>query len=128
MRHSRSKKILNMPSDQRKSVIANLVISLLKCGKIETTLAKAKVLRSVVEKMITLAKEQSVAKTRLLASRLDKESVVNIYEIAKKMADKKGGYTRVIKTWKRYGDRADTAIVEFAFNENKKVKEKKMEG
>ena len=115
MRHSSNKKILNMPSSQRQAVIVNLVISLLKCGKIETTLAKAKVLAPYVEKLITLAKKQSVANTRLIISRLDKESVGYIYEIAKKMENKNGGYTRIIKTWRRYGDMAETAIVEFAF-------------
>lgn len=104
-----------MPSDQRNAVIANLVISLLKCGKIETTLAKAKVLAPYAEKLITLAKSKNLSRTRLILSRLDKESIQYIYEIAKKMENKNGGYTRIIKTWRRYGDMTETAIVEFAF-------------
>ena len=115
MRHGSGKKILGMPSSQRAAVLRNLMISLLKCGKIETTLAKAKVLAPSIEKMITLAKEQNLSNTRILAARLDKESVASIYEIAKKFADRKGGYTRITKTWRRYGDGAETAIVEFAF-------------
>lgn len=104
-----------MPSNHRNAVIANLVISLLKCGKIETTLAKAKVLAPYAEKLITLAKSKNLSRTRLILSRLDKESIQYIYEIAKKMENKNGGYTRIIKTWRRYGDMAETAIVEFAF-------------
>ena len=115
MRHGRSKKILNMPHSQRDAVITNLVISMLKCGKIKTTLAKAKYFAPYMEKMITRAKVQSLSNTRFLISKLDKESVGLIYEIAKKFADKKGGYIRIIKTWQRYGDAAKTAVVEFAF-------------
>ena len=115
MRHGRSKKILNMSCSQRDAVIRNLVVSMLKCGKINTTLAKAKYFAPYMEKMITKAKVQTLANTRFLVSKLDKESVGLIYEIAKKFADKKGGYTRIVKTWQRYGDAAKTAVVEFAF-------------
>ena len=113
MRHGSRKKILNMPSDQRKAVIKNLMISLLKSGRIETTLAKAKVFAPCVEKLITRAKVDTLFNKRYISSVLDEESVSLIYEIAKKFETRKGGYTRIIKTWKRYGDAAETAIVEF---------------
>ena len=115
MRHGRSKKILNMPRSQRDAVIRNLVISMLKCGKINTTLAKAKYFAPYMEKLITKAKVQSLANTRYLVAKLDKDSVSAIYEIAKKFADRKGGYTKITKTWQRYGDAAKTAMVEFVF-------------
>lgn len=104
-----------MPAPQRDAVIKNLIISMLKCGKIETTLAKAKVFAPKLEKLITKAKQQNLSNTRYLSSRLNKESVDLIYEIAKKFENKNGGYTRITKTWQRYGDAAKTAIVEFTF-------------
>lgn len=113
MRHGRSKKILNMPTSQRNAVMKNLVISLLKSGKIETTLAKAKVLAPYVEKMITKAKTKTLANTRYFVSVLHNDGMNAIYEIADRMKDRKGGYTRITKTWQRYGDAAKTAIVEF---------------
>lgn len=102
-----------MPSDHRSAVIANLIISLIKCGKIKTTLAKAKVMIPYVEKIITKAKVNSLSNTKYLVSILDKEVVVSVYELAKKFENRKGGYTRIVKTWQRYGDAAKTAIVEF---------------
>lgn len=113
MRHGRSKKFLNMPTSQRNAVMRNLVISLLKSGKIKTTLAKAKVLSPYTEKLITRAKNKTLANTRYLTSVLNNDSVAVIYEIAEKMKDRKGGYTRIVKTWQRYGDAAKTALVEF---------------
>jgi large subunit ribosomal protein L17 len=99
----------------RASVLKNLTISMLKAGKINTTLAKAKWFAPYMEKMITLAKQKDLAKTRLLASRLDKQTVAYLYEIAKKMENRNGGYTRIKKTWMRYGDASKTAMVEFVF-------------
>ena len=113
MRHGRSKKILNMPSAHRDAVISNLMISLVKCGKIETTLAKANVLVPYIEKLITKAKTNSLSTTKYVISSMNKDVVLNIYELAKKFANRSGGYTRITKTWRRYGDAAKTAIVEF---------------
>ena len=109
------RKTLNMPSDQRSAVIRNLVISMLKCGKVQTTVAKAKAFVPVLEKLITRAKEKNLANTRYFISRLNQESVNNIYEIAGKMIDRKGGYTKITKNWKRYGDAGEIATVEFVF-------------
>ena len=102
-----------MPHSQRDAVITNLVISMLKCGKVKTTLAKAKYFAPYMEKLITKAKVKSLSSTRFLASKLDKECVSSIYEIAEKFSDRKGGYTKITKTWQRYGDAAKTAVVEF---------------
>ena len=115
MRHGVGKKTLNMPSSQRSAVIRNLMISMLKCGKVQTTLAKAKVFVPLLEKMITRAKEKNLSNTRYFIARLNKESVNNIYEIASKMSDRKGGYTRITKNWQRYGDSGEVATVEFVF-------------
>ena len=113
MRHGRNKKILNMSSSHRDAVISNLMVSLVKCGKIETTLAKAHVLAPYIEKLITKAKTNNLATTKYIASSVDKGVVRNVYELAAKFANRKGGYTRIVKTWRRYGDAAKTAIVEF---------------
>jgi len=102
-----------MPSSQRSAVMSNLARSILRKGSIETTLAKAKYFAPYIEKLITRAKTKSLSNTRFLASELDKESVAYIYEVAAKFADRNGGYTKIVKTWQRYGDAAKTAIVEF---------------
>ena len=115
MRHGRNKKILNMPSYQREAVLKNLMISMLKYGRIETTLAKAKFFVPCLEKLIKKTKIESLSNTRYLAGKLNRESVALIYEIAKKFANRNGGYTRIIKSWQRYGDAAKTAVVEFTF-------------
>ena len=113
MRHGRAGKTLNMPSDHRRAVMVNLAISLFKSSKVKTTLAKAKVVARYVEKLITRAKVKSIANTRFLASKLNSDCVDSVYEVAEKFSDRKGGYTRVVKTWRRYGDSAETAIIEF---------------
>ena len=115
MRHKRSKKILNMKPSHREAVITNLVISMLKCGKLKTTLAKAKYFAPCMEKLITRAKVKPLAENMRFFKklRLDENSIKSIHEVAKKFSDRKGGYTRIIKSWKRYGDAADVAVVEF---------------
>ena len=114
MRHGSKKKILNMNSAHRASVLKNLALSLLQCGKIDTTMAKAKVLRSYIEKMITLAKNgDGLATKKMLIARLNEDGKDKLYELAEKFKDRKGGYTRVIKTWTRSGDRALTGRIEF---------------
>ena len=113
MRHKRGNKILNMPSDQRIAVLRNLMISLIKCGKIETTIAKAKYLSSNIEKLITKGKEKNLSNTRYLSSIIGHDNVNALYEISQKFFNRNGGYTRVVKTWVRYGDASKTAIVEF---------------
>ena len=114
MRHHFRKKILNMNSAHRASVIKNLALSLLQYGKINTTMAKAKVLQSYVEKMITIAKNGDELSTKkMLIARLSEDGKDRLYELADKFKDRKGGYTRIIKTWTRFGDRALTGRIEF---------------
>lgn len=93
-----------------------MVCSLIKHHRIETTLAKAKVARSVVEKMVTLGKEGSLHSRRLASSRLfqDEAAVKSLFDIiAPTQKDRRGGYTRIIRLGQRNGDAAEMAILEF---------------
>ena len=102
------------PTDQRVAMLKNLTTSLLENGKIETTVAKAKEVRSTAEKMITLGKENTLHSRRNALTFITKEDVVKklFDEIAPKYADRQGGYTRIIKIGPRRGDAAPMAIVE----------------
>jgi len=105
---------LGRPTDQRNAMLRNLVTSLLENGKIETTLSRAKEVRCMAEKMITLGKDNSLASRRSALAYLMKKSVVYklFEEIAPKYAERNGGYTRIIKTGTRRGDAAEMAIIE----------------
>ncbi|MBQ3114613.1 MAG: 50S ribosomal protein L17 [Clostridia bacterium] len=102
------------PTDQRVAMLKNLTTSLLENGKIETTVAKAKEVRSTAEKMITLGKENTLHSRRNALTYITKEDVVKklFDEIAPKYADRQGGYTRIIKIGPRRGDAAEMAIIE----------------
>ena len=112
MKHKVSCRKLGMESDHRMAVIRNLTISLIKTGKIETTVAKAKALRPFVEKIITKAKNYNKNK-HLLCSKLG-SSIIHkeLKEIGEKFADRKGGYTRITKTGNRKGDFSKIATIE----------------
>ena len=114
MRHNHGYRKLGRTSSHRASLLKNLSIAIIKAGKIETTLPKAKELRSYVEKLITRArKADSQADRAIIASLQDKESVKKlISEIAPKFAGVNGGYTRIIKTRVRKGDAAQMAFIE----------------
>ena len=105
---------LNLPTDQRKALLRNLVTSLLENGKIETTETRAKETRSLAEKMITLGKTNTLHSRRQALAFITKEDVVTklFAEIAPKYAERNGGYTRIIKIGPRRGDAAPMAIVE----------------
>ena len=105
---------LGRNSSQRRAMLRNMTTSVLKYGQIETTEAKAKEVRRVVEKMITLGKDNSLASRRSALAYLMKKSVVYklFEEIAPKYAERNGGYTRIIKTGTRRGDAAEMAIIE----------------
>lgn len=105
---------LNMPTDQRKALLRNLVTSFLETGRIETTLTRAKETQSIAEKMITLGKANTLHSRRQALEFITKEDVVTklFAEIAPKYADRNGGYTRVIKEGPRRGDAAEMAILE----------------
>lgn len=114
MRHKLGLRKLNRTSAHRLAMLRNMMNSLLRHEAIKTTLPKAKELRRVVEPMITLAKEPTVANKRLAFNRLrDREIVVKLFnEIGPMLKDRKGGYTRILKMGYRVGDNAPLAYVE----------------
>ena len=105
---------LGRPTDQRIAMLRNLVTSLLENGKIVTTLARAKEVRCMADKMITLGKTNTLHSRRQALSYItDNEVVYKLFEeIAPKYAERQGGYTRIIKAGPRRGDAAETAIIE----------------
>ena len=114
MRHKLGLRKLNRTSAHRLAMLRNMMNSLLRHEAIKTTLPKAKELRRVVEPMITLAKEPTVANKRLAFNRLrDREIVVKLFnEIGPMFKDRQGGYTRILKMGYRVGDNAPLAYVE----------------
>ena len=105
---------LGRPTDQRKAMLRGLVTYLLENGKIETTVTRAKEVRAQAEKMITLAKVDSLTNKRAAFAYITKEDVVKklFTEIGPKYVDRKGGYTRITKTGPRRGDAAEMCIIE----------------
>ena len=113
MRHKKSGRRLGRNSTHRRAMFRNMAASVLKHETIRTTLPKAKELRRVVEPLITLAKEDSVANRRLAFDRLrDKEVVGKLFtDLGPRFRDRPGGYLRILKTGPRPGDAAPMAIV-----------------
>ena len=105
---------LGRTSDQRKAMLRAMVTFLLENGKIETTATRAKEVRAMTEKYITIAKENTLHNKRQVMAFVTKEDVVKklFDEIAPSYADRKGGYTRIIKIGPRRGDAAEMAIIE----------------
>ena len=105
---------LGKATDHRIAMLKNLTTALLENGKIETTVAKAKEVRSLAERMITLGKQNTLHTRRQALSYITKEDVVTklFGEIAPKYADRNGGYTRILKLGPRRGDAAEMAIIE----------------
>jgi large subunit ribosomal protein L17 len=114
MRHGHGLRKLNRTSAHRQAMLRNLMNALLTHEVIKTTLPKAKELRRVVEPMITLAKEPTVANRRLAFSRLrDRDVVVKLFnELGPRYKTRPGGYTRILKMGFRVGDNAPMALVE----------------
>ncbi|MDD1627421.1 MAG: 50S ribosomal protein L17 [Methylococcaceae bacterium] len=114
MRHRKSGRKFNMNSSHRKALFSNMVSSLFKHELIKTTLPKAKELRSFAEPLITLSKEDSVAKRRLAFARLrDREVVTKLFnELGPRYKNRAGGYLRIMKCGFRPGDDAPMAYVE----------------
>ncbi|MGP1528569.1 MAG: 50S ribosomal protein L17 [Campylobacter sp.] len=120
MRHKHGYRKLGRTSTHRAALLKNLTISIINVGKIETTLPKAKELRSYVEKLITTALRRDEKSSDFNAHRAvfaklqDKVATKKLVEqIAPKFADKNGGYTRILKTRLRKGDAAEMAFIEF---------------
>ena len=105
---------LGRPTDHRIAMLKNLVTALLEHGKMETTVTRAKETRALAEKMITLAKKDTLHARRQALAFITKEDVVKklFEEIAPKYAERNGGYTRIIKTFERRGDAALMSVIE----------------
>jgi large subunit ribosomal protein L17 len=114
MRHLCKVKKLGKPADQRRALLRSLTTELIRHGRITTTLVRAKVLRSEVDRMITLAKDGSLsARRQALGYVLDKQLVHALFDQApKRYESRNGGYTRIFRTVPRRGDNADMAIIE----------------
>ena len=115
MRPRHGQRQLNRTTSHRLAMLRNMACSLIKHEAIRTTLPKAKELRRVVEPLVTLAKEPTVANKRLAFNRLrDREVVVKLFnEIGPRFANRNGGYTRILKMGFRVGDNAPMAYMEF---------------
>ncbi|MCL5006642.1 MAG: 50S ribosomal protein L17 [Patescibacteria group bacterium] len=115
MRHLEKGRKFGRIKGRRKSFTGGLVSNLIQCGRISTTEARAKEIRPKVERLVTLAKKQNLNAMRDLLRRLPQKSAFKLYhEIAPKYADRKGGYTRIVKTAVvRKRDAAKKAIIEF---------------
>ena len=105
---------LGRTTDHRKAMLRAMVTFLLENGKIETTVTRAKEVRAMAEKMITIAKANDLHSKRQVYSYITKETVAKkvMDEIAPKYADRNGGYTRIVKIGPRRGDAAEMAIIE----------------
>ena len=114
MRHARGYRRLNRTHEHRKALWANMAGSLIEHEQIKTTLPKAKELRPIVEKLITLAKRGDVHARRQAASKLKQDAyVAKLFEVlGPRYQERAGGYTRVLKAGFRYGDMAPMAIIE----------------
>ena len=120
MRHNKAINHLGRKSGHRKALLANMAASLILHKRIQTTVAKAKALQTYIEPLITKSKDDSTHSRRVVFSYLkSKEAVSELFRtVAPKIADRPGGYTRVLKTGFRQGDGADMALIELVdFNE-----------
>ena len=120
MRHGKKINHLGRTAPHRKAMLSNMACSLIEHKRINTTVAKAKALRVYVEPILTKAKEDTTHNRRIVFSYLQsKEAVTELFRtVAPKIAERNGGYTRIIKTGFRPGDAADTALIELVdFND-----------
>ena len=120
MRHNKNYNHLGRQAGHRKAMLSNMASSLILHKRIETTVAKAKAVRQFVEPLVTKSKEDTTHSRRVVFSYLkQKEAVTELFRtIAPKIAERPGGYTRILKTGFRLGDAADMCIIEFVdFNE-----------
>ncbi len=130
MRHNKKFNHLSRTASHRKAMLANMAVSLIQHKRISTTLAKAKALRVYVEPLLTKAKKDTTHSRRLVFKHLqNKEAVTELFrDVAVKIADRPGGYTRILRTGFRLGDNAEMCIIELVdYNENmlKETKAKK---
>ncbi|MCR4396962.1 MAG: 50S ribosomal protein L17 [Candidatus Saccharicenans sp.] len=130
MRHRVKRYQLRRNTAHRRALLRNLVTSLLEKERIKTTLAKAKAARPVAEKMITLARKNTLAARRLALAYLTKEAAVQklFAELGPRFKERPGGYTRIVKLGPRSGDGAPMAMLELLGAEYKKKAKKKEKG
>ena len=131
MRHGKKVNHLGRKTAHRKSMLANMACSLIEHKRINTTVAKAKALRGFVEPMITKSKEDTTHNRRIVMAKLrQKDAVTELFrDVAVKVGDRPGGYTRIIKLGNRLGDNADMAMIELVdynelYNAGKAAKKK----
>src|SRR5690606_19623038 len=131
MRHGKKINHLGRKTAHRKSMLANMACSLIEHKRINTTVAKAKALKQFVEPLVTKSKEDTTHNRRLVFTKLrSKDSVAELFrDVAPKVGDRPGGYTRIIKLGNRLGDNADMAMIELVdyneiYNVNKPEKKK----
>jgi len=120
MRHGKKINHLSRQSGHRKLMLANMACSLIEHKRINTTVAKAKALKQYIEPLVTKSKEDTTHNRRIVFANLrDKYAVTELFrEVAAKVGDRPGGYTRIIKLGNRLGDNADMAMIELVdFNE-----------
>ena len=129
MRHGKKHNHLGRQRGHRVALLRNLSISLVEYKRINTTVAKAKALKQFVEPMITKSKEDTTHNRRIVMARLrQKQAVAELFrDVASKVGDRPGGYTRIIKLGNRLGDNADMAMIELVdyneiYNADKKSK------
>ncbi|SNY93986.1 large subunit ribosomal protein L17 [Cohaesibacter sp. ES.047] len=115
MRHGKSGRKLNRTASHRKAMFANMAAALIKHEQIITTLPKAKELRPIADKLVTLAKRGDLHARRQAISQIrDKDMVAKLFSaLGPRYEERKGGYTRVLKAGYRYGDNAPMAVIEF---------------
>ncbi len=121
MRHNKKFNHLSRTASHRASMLANMACSLIRYKRITTTVAKAKALRKYVEPLVTKSKDDTTNSRRVVFSYLqDKYAITELFkEISVKIADRPGGYTRIIKTGNRLGDNAEMCFIELVdFDEN----------
>ena len=126
MRHNKKFNHLGRTASHRSAMLSNMACSLIKHKRITTTVAKAKALKKFVEPLITKAKDDTTNSRRVVFSNLqDKNAVTELFkEISVKIADRPGGYTRIIKTGNRLGDNAEMCFIELVDYDENMAKEK----
>lgn len=127
MRHNKKFNHLSRTKAHRDALLANMTISLIMHKRIFTTLAKAKALRVYAEPLINRAKDDTMANRRLVFAHLqNKEAIKELFnDVAQKIADRPGGYTRILKTGNRLGDNAKTCFIELVDYNEAMLKDKK---
>jgi len=124
MRHKVAGRLFGRTANQRKALLRGLVSSLFEHQRIETTVAKAKAIRGIAEKLVTFGKRGDLHAKRMVMSYIPNRTVMSklFSEIAPRFADRNGGYLRIVQTRQRINDRADMAIIEFVDYEDIKTK------